>query len=466
MPKSNPNLTSIFTDVANAIREKKSESGSIYPVDFADEISTIVTANLPTLEPPDLYDGTLSSPFRINTKTQNGVFIDGVDYRIDEKTYQDSFHVRIDTNPEGITPWIYGITPLEGGTFTVFAKGKGENFNDSQETSKSITIPSATETPGYCSVAGLGNEDPTSQLYTYDPDFPRSFQEVQDIYGNTFIKIPTIYRKILNVTDGQITSFAISTSALDSDFKPYPCFIDRSNDNAILPYILIGKWNISSNEIANSVDVQWPQNMSIDKARNLVVARGIGYQLYDWQIHQLIKDLGLLASRYVNIEKTSGGAIYSIFGICHQNMLTYIDGIVNGSAEYPKQWYFAYNPSDYRNLDGYMQNTEEFILSHNYVKASYSAPTGNIVKLGYDKNNPFFNQPETGSTISGKYYCDAVDYRTYSGYGNNYVVYICIGINWYQYGWFFTGFNNQWGYGGCRGRLCYRPILNATGYTE
>lgn len=41
MAQSNPNLTDIFTDIANAIRAKTGKSELISPLDFANEISNI-----------------------------------------------------------------------------------------------------------------------------------------------------------------------------------------------------------------------------------------------------------------------------------------------------------------------------------------------------------------------------------------------------------------------------------------
>lgn len=41
MSASNPNLNDIFTDIANAIREKDGSSDEIHPVNFADKIIAI-----------------------------------------------------------------------------------------------------------------------------------------------------------------------------------------------------------------------------------------------------------------------------------------------------------------------------------------------------------------------------------------------------------------------------------------
>lgn len=495
---SQKNLNSIFTDVATAIRGKTGSSDPIYPVDFADEIESIetgsdpvlVTATFtqngvynassysadgfktvnvnvsssekPTLSAPSFFDGDAGNPLRSNTNAENGKFVNQIIYRIGDKyTYEN---VKIQSAISTV-PWIYDITPLAGGNFAVYASVAGTNFNNSQEAGKNIAIPSATQTTGYISVANAGASNPTTLTYTYDENFPRLFQEVTDTYGNIFIRIPTIYRKVLASSDGQITSFAMATSKLDNDYEPYPCFVDETNNNAILPFVLIGKYCVSSTSTANSVNAT-PSSLPIAQGRAICRARGTGYQQYDWKFQKLFTDLGWLISRYVNINK--GSNIYVVMGIAHQQKQTWVDGIINGSIEDSTTWYVCNNEADYQNAGGGTStNTniaEATILANGYTKLSYTSPNGNryIAKLGYDTANPFVNYPAVSSDSAGSttYYCDEFFFSA-----NAYPVHCDVGDTSNVDGWFYCGANYDWSTAYFV-RLCYRPILGATGYVE
>ena len=490
---SQKNLNSIFTDVANAIRGKTGESDPIYPVDFADEISAIetgsepvlvtatftqnggysasdysadgfsqVTVNVsssekPTLASPTLSDGTASLPLRSNTNSENGKFVNQIIYRIGDKYHYENISI---TSSVTTVPWIYDITPLAGGTFTIYASEACTNFNNSPETSKSVTMPSATETTGYISVAGAGASSPSSLTYTYDENFPRSFEEVTDTYGNIFIKIPTIYRKVLASSDGQITSFAMATSKLDNDYEPYPCFVDETNNNAILPFVLVGKYCVSSTSTANSVNAS-ASSLSIGAGRTLCRNRGTGYQQYDWKFQKLFVDLGWLTSRYVNIN--NGYNIYVIMGIAHQQLYPWVDGIINGSNEDSTAWYVCNNEADYYSPSS-TSETEATILANGYTKLSYVSPSASkyIAKLGYDTSNPFLNYPADSTNSAGQstYYCDYYYYAS-----GTRPVFCLVGRSLNDCGWFYCGANYDWS-GSSAVRLCYRPILGATGYTE
>ena len=495
---SQKNLNSIFTDVANAIRGKTGDSDPIYPVDFADEISAIetgsdpvlVTATFtqngvynassysadgfsqvavnvsssekPTLAQPYLYGGTTSAPLSTSTNSENGKFVNQIIYRIDDKYVYENVQITSETKT---IPWIYDITPLAGGTSMIYVSLAGTNFNNSPETSKSVTMPTATQTTGYISVAGVGNSAITNLTYTYDENFPRSFEEVTDTYGNVFIKIPTIYRKVLASSDGQITSFALATSKLDNDYEPYPCFVDETNNNAILPFVLVGKYCVSSTSTANSVNAS-TSNMNIAQGRTLCRARGTGYQQYDWKFQKLFVDLGWLISHYININQ--GANIYVIMGIAHQQLSPWVDGIINGSNEDPTAWYVCNNEADYQNAGGGTSTstnvTEATILSHNYTKLSYVSPSSSkyIAKLGYDTANPFLNYPADSqdSASQSTYYCDYYYYNSGAR-----PVCCSVGGSTYYCGWFFCRADSEWSVSNAV-RLCYRPVAGATGYVE
>lgn len=491
---SQKNLNSIFTDVANAIRGKTGDSDPIYPVDFADEISAIetgsdpvlVTATFtqngvyeaetysadgfktvnvnvsssekPTLASPTLTYGDTERPLQSNTNSQNGGFVNQMIYRIGDKYSREN--IQITGNVESV-PWIYDITPLEGGTFTIYVSEAGTNFNTSAETSRSVTIPSATQTTGYISVANAGGYYNYNRFYTYDENFPRSFQEVTDTYGNHFIRIPTIYRKVLASSDGQITSFALATSKLDNDYEPYPVFVDETNNNAILPFVLYGSYCVSDTNTANSINAT-PVSINITNGRTLCRNLGTGYQQYDWKFQKLFTDLGWLTSRYVNINQTAN--IYVIMGIAHQQYRILVDGIAKGSTEYPTAWYVANKEADYYSPSS-TSEAEATILSHNYTKLSYVSPstTKFIAKLGYDTANPFLNYP-ADSQVSANY--NTYYYDQFQFGSGTRPINCGVGFSaGSSYGWFYCDTSGLWS-GTSAVRLCYRPILGATGYVE
>lgn len=496
---SQANLNSIFSDVADSIRSKKGTSAPIYPVDFADEIDTIqtgttptliaktitengvynassdsadgylqVTVNVtdatkPTLFAPTLSQGTTSRPMQSNTNAANGGFVSGMVYTINGQSIEEEIHV---TSAVETVPWIYSITPLAGGSFTVSASEVSPGFNTSPAATRTVSWPTATETTGYSSVSGLGTSTINTQTYTYDSNFPRSFQEVTDSYGNIFIKIPTIYRKVLSTDNGQITGFALATSKLDASYEPYPCFVDETDNNAILPFVLVGKYCVSNTSTANSVNAS-ATSLSIANGRTLCRNRGTGYQQYDWKFQKLFVDLGLVLSRYVNINQ--GANVYDVMGIMHQQNAIWVDGVVRGSTDDDGGWYVCDTEANYQNAEGGTGTSasvsEATILGHGYSKLAYGAPTATtyITKLGYDANHPFLNYPENNSRVSGSsstYYCDYYYYSSGSR-----PVYCHVGGSGYDYGWFYCGSDYYWN-NSFAVRLCFRPIAGATGYVE
>ena len=424
------------------------------------KVTVNVQGEKPTLNEATLSDGSASLPLKANTNSRNGAFPNKIICTIGGNSAEFDLNISSAVN---VVPWIYSITPLEGGTFNVSVELGGTGFNNSAPVTASKTMPAATLTTGYYSVNNLGSSAVTSVTYTYDSDFPRTFQEVEDTYGNKFIKIPTIYRKVLASSDGQITGYALATSALDQDYVPYPCFVDETNSNAVLPYVLFGKYCVSSSDAANSIKSD-PFLMTVANGRTLCRNRGTGYQQYDWKFQKLFVDLGVALSHYVNIN--NGYNVNVIMGITHQDKNTWVDGVVKGSDEDGQQWYIGLREQDYQNAGGGTSNStsasEATILANGYVKISYKSPnaTNFIAKLGYDTSYPFFNYPETGGASNSTYYCD----QFYFSSGSR-PVYCSVGSEGTASGWFYCDASRYWN--DTRPiRLCYRPILNATGYTE
>ena len=296
---------------------------------------------------------------------------------------------------------------------------------------------------GYtASVTGLGNEDPSTVVFTRDEDFPTSFEEVTS-NGDVFVKIPTMYRKVDAVTDNQITAFTMATAQIDGDYKPYPCFVDENGST--LDYILIGKyWNTSSNSMNSTTETSSTSTKTIGNARTQAQARGTGYQQFDWMMQRFWQDLIILLKQTVN---TNAGTAwtYDDIGIYWGTAYGWVDGFAQNSTSIA----VSYAPTKF--ADSATSATT------GYTGVSYQLPTSTgreIQKLGYDANNPFVNYPSAvvSNSSYNTYYCDAYYYSSGNHPLSSYVGYASA-----NYGAFYCSVNVGWS-DAFSVRLCYRPL--------
>lgn len=147
MAQSNPNLTDIFSDVANSIRGKTGKSEPLSPVDFADEIDSIETGIPPVtgcvtdafnVWPKSLYPSTsgatqsLSGYLRFTainqTGTTQGIWIQGGVTSIDVNVLyleKNGYKYYCVQNTDGAGKWrapalFYGpfsSTTMQGNTY-------------------------------------------------------------------------------------------------------------------------------------------------------------------------------------------------------------------------------------------------------------------------------------------------------------------------------------------------------------
>lgn len=329
------------------------------------------------------------------------------------------------------------------GTYELSVKATGTNFEPSD---KSNVITYKKEAGVLAKVSNLGAEDPSEIYFEISEDFPNDFEEIE-VNGNVFIKFPTFYRRIDEVTDGQITAFTMATAKADDDFEPYPCFINWST-NDVLDYVLVGKYLISDSSRANSVANGTPESMRRNAARSICRAVGSGYQSLDWQFVKLISDLALITNQDVGCN-----SLTSLFGIEQIDYPTTIDGMCNTRGS----WYIAYNPSDYREPTDSSQQPigYESALSLEIDHSHYA-----VSKLGYSQSHPFANFPIDGIQNTeanlAKYYETTVLITNNSYYD------CCFTLSQYD-----SIFEAAWGLYGIDqitdtpshyGRLCYRPI--------
>lgn len=292
------------------------------------------------------------------------------------------------------------------------------------------------------SVSNLGAQDPNTVVFNTPADsVPKPWSEVE-FNGDVFIKFPKMYKKIVTVTDNQITAFEIANAKLDDDYKLYPCFIDESGNE--LDYILVGKYMSKSSTTCNSVASGSKVNQTLSNGRTRARARGIGYQLMDWRIQRLWQDLVICTYKKIDINSGSGITTDTL-GLEWEKTGNWIDGFCHIDSS----WVYSNSPSKY--IDS------PTALSEGYASISgYTAPTineGEIKKLGYDSTQPFFNYPS--ATVSNSsyntYYCD--DYYYSSG---NHPVLAYVGYSYANFGAFYCYGGDGWSssYGV---RLCYRP---------
>ena len=300
----------------------------------------------------------------------------------------------------------------------------------------SVLVFSGTYT---CDIANLGSSNPANVTFSKSVGFPtesKCWEEV--VIGNDhFAKFTPWYKKAV-FSGSELIGFIISNKKEDNDFHVYDCFLDENGN--LLPYILLGRYNVSSTTTANSVDAA-RATMTPGTGRSLCRAKGTGYQQMDAAMFNFWRDLVLAVSQKVNFNNGEGVASY--LGLARMTEGGWwIDGLTHVDSTY----LYCSKPSKY--VDNPTASTD------GYSALSYAMPTSSnwITKLGYDANHPTINYPSAVGGSQTTYYCDYMWYAS----GNRPCIVLVGRANAYS-GLFCLSGNDDWSTASGV-RLCYKPI--------
>ena len=162
-----------------------------------------------------------------------------------------------------------------------------------------------TRNRGVTANAGVGAFMATND-YDYAPIYSE-ITEVEDSYGNVFIRIPKFYIKKTPTATGMIRQ--ISKLPITGGYLPW-CFWDFTN-SVELPYIDIGKYNASLSDNTTKLESKsgkYPLvNKNIVQFRDYATANGAGYQQLDIHVVDLIQTLFYIEFGTVNSDAIARG---------------------------------------------------------------------------------------------------------------------------------------------------------------
>ena len=317
------------------------------------------------------------------------------------------------------------------------------NLDNLQRFKNKWVDPITTPAP-YCAIENLGSQSPSSVSFSKNTLFPTEAQAWEEITidSDKFAKFTTWYYKKYKDGNGLVKTI-MSQKREDSGFQPYSCFLDENGD--VLPYILIGRYCLSSTSEANSVDAA-RATMAPAVGRALCQAKGTGYQMMDIAMQMFWRDLALAVSEKVNFNNGEGVASY--LGLARMT-----DGgwWIDGCFHIDTALYVSNQPSKYAGSN----DSNPSATQDGYEKISYALPSTNdswITALGVDPQHGDINVPIAVGGSQTTYYCDKYYYAS----GNRPCL-VLVGYATADTGLFYFHGYNAWStaYGV---RLCYKPI--------
>ena len=296
----------------------------------------------------------------------------------------------------------------------------------------------------YCEISGLGSSSTSAVMFSKNTAFPTEANAWEEITigSDKFAKFTTWYYKVYKTANGLVKK-VLSQSKEDDGFQPYSCFLDENGN--VLPYILIGRYCLSSTSVANSVDAS-RATMTPDTGRALCRAYGTGFQMMDIAMQMFWRDLALAVSEKVNFNNGEGVASY--LGLARMT-----DGgwWIDGCFHIDTALYVSNQPSKYTGSNA----SNPTATQDGYEKISYALPTTSdswITQLGVDQQHSDINVPIAVGGSQTTYYCD----KYYYGSGNR-PCSVSVGRAGAAYGLFYFSGDADWT-SASGVRLAYKPI--------
>ena len=159
------------------------------------------------------------------------------------------------------------------------------------------------------SIGMVANVGVDAQVVQNDFDSAQIYKEmveVVDLYGNQFIRIPKFY--IRKVDQANLKTWEISKKPFTGCYLPW-CFWDFTN-NKSLPYIDVGKYKAGqdgSNRLTSKTGEYPLVNTNIVSFRTKAQANGVGYQLLDIHLQDVLETLFLVEFATLNSQSKMSG---------------------------------------------------------------------------------------------------------------------------------------------------------------
>ena len=308
----------------------------------------------------------------------------------------------------------------------------------------------------------------------FDNCYPwRDMQEVIDVSGNVFIKIPKFYSKVTKNTDGTYKHQISGTQ--HEGFTTL--FVDGKGNE--LDYVLVGKYegSGSASRVYSKSGATVLVNITRGNFRIGCKANGKGYQQYDFLIDAIIKELFMIEFATTNSQSVMQGWTNSentaalITG--HTDIVKTPSGseVSNTDGKHACKYRGIENPfgNVWKWCDGINFDTEKIYVCEDpehYADDKHDAPYtymgDRLMSAGYLKEvTPFAKNPLLGyATAIGA--GSTTHYSDYYYVNNTGTVLGCGGR------WAYGAKAGLWGWdgsitasgaaSGIGGRLCYKPL--------
>lgn len=310
----------------------------------------------------------------------------------------------------------------------------------------------------------------------FDNCYPwRDMQEVTDVSGNVFIKIPKFYSKVTKNTDGTYKHQISGTQ--HEGFTTL--FVDGKGNE--LDYVLVGKYegSGSASRVYSKSGATVLVNITRGNFRIGCKANGKGYQQYDFMIDAIIKELFMIEFATTNSQSIMQGytAQSNVAAVAtgRTDTVKTASGseINNTDGKHACKYRGIENPfgNVWKWCDGINFDTEKIYVCEDpeyYADDKHDAPYtymgDRLMSDGYLKEvTPFAKNPLLGyATAIGA--GSTTHYSDYYYVNNTGTVLRC-GGRWlsgaYAGLWHWCGHDTASdAYSDIGGRLCYKPIQN------